>query len=113
MSTFPHDIPDLYLAPTVLAIDARIQELAGMNLEQLRMNVALATNKVDFTREQRERGLLEAVRYLIDCHGWKLSWDPRGIRVAHGDREVVLGVPATFEQYRAGAATVDRRVSIP
>jgi len=103
MPTLPHDVPDLYLAPVVLALETRIEELAQLDVDALSTEVAVVSNTAGWTRELREAGLLQAVRYLIDCHGWTLSWDPRGLRLTHGRHEVVLGVPATFTDYLAGA----------
>lgn len=100
----PHDISDLHLAPVVLALDARMDDLAQLSLPQLAMRVALESNRSDFSRDQRESGLLEAVRHIIDCHGWKLSWDPRGVRLTHGAHSVVLGAPATFTEFLSGAS---------
>ena len=35
MAALPRDIPDVYLAPVVLAVDARISELSGLDVEAL------------------------------------------------------------------------------
>jgi hypothetical protein len=99
VSTLPHDIPDLYLSPVVLALDARIQELASLDLPHLREEVALVSDMADWTRDMRETALLRAVGYLIDCHGWDLAWDQRGIRLTHRHRHIVLGVPVTFAEF--------------
>jgi hypothetical protein len=102
VSTVPHDVPDLYLAPVILAVDTRIQKLASLDAQHLREEVAMVSNLADWTHEMRETGLLRAVEYLIDLHGWDLAWDPRGIRLTHGDRRIVLGVPATFTEFLSG-----------
>lgn len=104
MATVPHDLSDLYLAPVVLAIDARIEELGDLDLEELAREVALAGDTPDWTSELRESGLVQTVRHLIPCRGWDLAWDRRGIRVAHGDRHIVLGVSPTFVEYVSGVA---------
>ena len=44
MATRPHDIPDLFLAPVVLAIDAKIEELARLDARQLAYEVALESD---------------------------------------------------------------------
>lgn len=103
MSALPHDVTDLYLAPVVLAIDGRIQRLGELSVEELSRQVALDSDKADWTRDLREAGLLATVTHLTECHGWELTWDPRGIRMAHGSHQIVLGVPATFVQFLAGA----------
>jgi hypothetical protein len=99
MTTVPHGVSDLYMAPVVIAIDARIEQLGKLDLAQLEERVALDSNRPDWSREDRVRGLLESIRYLIDCHRWLLSWDSRGVRLAHGDYSIVLGVPGTFVEY--------------
>ncbi len=103
MSTMPHDVSDLHLAPVVLAIDARIDELSKLDLDALKWRVAVDGDAPDWTTEQREAGLLEAVRHVIDCHGWVVSFDPRGVRLTHGKNSLVLGVPATFNEYLSGS----------
>jgi hypothetical protein len=102
MTSLPHDATDLLLAPVVLALDARIEELGRLDAEQLSFGVALESDRPDWTRQLREESLIRAVSHLIDCHGWQLSWDPRGLRVSHGTNAVVLGVPATFVAYLEG-----------
>jgi len=102
MTTVPHAVADLYMAPVVIAIDARIEQLGQLDLAQLEERVALDSNRPDWSRGDRETGLLESIRYLIECHHWLLSWDNRGVRLTHGDYSVVLGVPQTFRDYIEG-----------
>ncbi len=99
LTTIPHDLSDLYLAPVVLALEARIEQLGLLDREKLALHVALVSDQADWTRDLRESALLKAVRHLIDCHNWELSWDPRGIRLTHGIHGLVLGVPATFVEF--------------
>jgi hypothetical protein len=47
----------------------------------------------------REEALIRTVTHLIDCHDWKFSWDPRGLRLTHDAHTFVLGVPAVFLAY--------------
>ena len=103
MTTVPHDVTDLYLAPVVLAVDARIEELGSLDPEQLAHHVALVSDQPDWTRDLRESALLRAVEHLIDCHSWELSWDERGIRLTHSGHQLVLGVPATLVEYVSGS----------
>jgi len=105
----PHDVADLFLAPLVLVLDSRIEELGSLDLEQLGTRVALVSGKPDWSRDLRESGLLEAVRHLIDWHEWELSWDPRGLRLAHADHKVVLGVPPVFAEFLTGVAVAAGR----
>jgi hypothetical protein len=95
----PHDITDLYLAPVMLAVDAKIEELGRMDRDQLVSEVGLESDSLDLTRRQRETALIRTVTHLIDCHGWELSWDPRGLRLRHSGHTFVLGIPAVFLAY--------------
>jgi hypothetical protein len=101
MPALPHDAKDLRLAPVVLALDARIDELARLKLAELHLHVALVGDRPDWNREFRAEGLLAAVRRGLDCHDWELSWHSRGIRVSRGGHQLVLGVPASFTDYLA------------
>jgi hypothetical protein len=99
MATRPHDLTDLYLAPVVLAVDARIGELGRLDRDRLAYEVALESDLADFTRDMREEALIRAVTHLIDSHDWKFSWDPRGLRLTHDTHTVVLGIPAVFLEF--------------
>jgi hypothetical protein len=102
MAVRPHDVTDLYLAPVVLAVDARIEELGHLSKDQLEYEVALESDSPDFTRPMREDALIRTLRHLMDCHGWEFSWDPRGLRLAHDAHALVLGIPAVFVEYLEG-----------
>lgn len=106
MATVPHDVHDLYLAPVLLALDARVDELGELDLEQLGREVALASDIADWTYDLRAAALLSAIGHLIDTHGWDLAWTARGLRVSHGDFHVVLGVPPIFTEYLSGTAAL-------
>lgn len=99
MATRPHDITDLYLAPVALTVDARLEELGRLDSGRLAYEVALESDSPDFTRSMREEALLRTITHLVDIHDWKLSWDPRGIRLSHEAHTFVLGVPASFRAY--------------
>jgi hypothetical protein len=99
MATRPHDLPDLYLAPVALAVDARIEELGRLDKDGLAYEVALESDEPDFTRGMREEALIRTVTHLFDCHGWKFSWDPRGLRLTHDAHTFVLGLPAVFGEF--------------
>lgn len=103
MAETPHDIVDLFLAPVALAIEERLGQLGGLSLDDLGHMVALESPGPDRTRIDREKALLRTITYLIDLHRWSVEWDPRGLRVSHGDHALVLGVPASFEMYCANA----------
>jgi hypothetical protein len=93
---------DLYLAPVVLAVDDRIEDLGRLDKDGLAYEVALESDSPDFTRPIREDALIRTVTHLIDCHGWELSWDPRGLRLTHDAHTLVLGIPAVFGEYLEG-----------
>ncbi len=99
MTTRPHDVGDLYLAPVVLHLDHRLDELAPLSGDELVYRVALETNRDPRTPAERATAMLEAVTYLIETHGWKVDWCPRGLRVTHDDHELVLGVPPNVRAY--------------
>ena len=99
MATRPHDVTDLYLAPVVLAVDSRIEELGRLDKAGLAYEVALESDSPDFTRQMREEALIRAVTHLIDAHHWEFSWDPRGLRLTHDGHTFVLGIPAVFLEY--------------
>ena len=103
MTTLPHDVKDLYLAPVVLAVDARITELGRLQARELAVAVALESDCPDWTRELREEAVLRAVSRQTELHGYSLAWDERGIRITHGDHTLVLGVPAGLSAYLDGA----------
>jgi hypothetical protein len=99
MAGRPHDVTDLYLAPALLAVDAKIEELGKLDKDALAYEVALETNSLDTTRQMREKALIEAVTHLIETHHWEVSWDPRGLRMTHDAHTFVLGIPAVFHDY--------------
>lgn len=101
MTAHPHDITDLYLAPVVLAVDARIEELSQLDPEALAYQIALEGDHADWTPQLRETGLLRTLRYLIDLHDWEISLHPRGIKLTHEQHTLVLGIPQTFTDYLA------------
>jgi hypothetical protein len=102
VTTRPHDVSDLYLAPVALALDAKIEELAQLNLRQLSDEVALESNSLDVTRKMREEALIRTVAHLITTHHWTLSWHRRGLRLSHDGHAMVLGVPQVFLDYLEG-----------
>ena len=99
MSDRPHDVTDLYLAPVLLAVDARIEELGKLDKDGLAYEVALESNSLDFTRQMREEALIRTITHLTETHHWEFSWDPRGLRLTHDAHTFVLGIPAVFLDY--------------
>jgi len=57
MAPRPHDAADLYLAPVLLAVDARIEELGKLDKDGLAYEVALESDSPDVTRHMREEAL--------------------------------------------------------
>ena len=103
MTPKPHDLSDLYLAPVLLGVDARLEELGRLDKDALVYEVALESDKPDYSRAMREDALIRTVTYLIDCHGWEFRWDPRGLRLTHSAHTFVLGVPAGLVEYLEGS----------
>ena len=103
MPVLPHDISDLHLAPLVLALDARIEDLGKLTLDELTKHVALVSNRPDWDRRARESALLLTLEEALDLHGWTLSWHARGLQMQHDAHRFVLGIPAVFTDYLTGA----------
>jgi hypothetical protein len=108
MPTVPHNAADIRLAPVLLALDGRIEEMAQLDLDELWLRAAVESDSNDWSHELRVSALMHAIEHFIDTGGWALSWDPRGLRVSHGQRSIVLGVPATFPAYIEGGARARR-----
>jgi hypothetical protein len=104
MAQTPQDLTDLYLAPVVLSVDARLEELGKLAADQLAYEVALTSDRPDITQRMRAEALIVTIEHMIETHHWTLSWDPRGLRLSHREHTLVLGVPATLHQYLEGAA---------
>ena len=102
MSDRPHDVTDLYLAPVLLAVDARLEELGQLDKGRLAYEVALESDLPDVTRQMREEALMRAITHLTDTHHWTFSWDPRGLRMAHDAHTFVLGLPSALLDFLAG-----------
>jgi len=104
MAAVPHDVSDLYLAPVLLGIDARIEKYSELDADALAHEIALEGDHGDWTREVREAGLLQAVSRFVETHDWELSLDSRGIRLTHGTHTLVLGIPPSFEAYLSSSS---------
>jgi hypothetical protein len=102
MAERPHDVTDLYLAPVLLAVDARIEKLGKLDKDDLAYEVALESDIPDITRRMREEGLIATITHLTETHHWEFSWDPRGLRMTHGQHSFVLGIPTVFRDYLEG-----------
>lgn len=107
MATVPRDLADLYLAPVVLALDGRIREYGALTADDLAKRIALESDRLDWSRDERETALLMALSHFIDLHGWALYWVDRGVQLSRGPHSLVLGVPPGLREYVDG----DRRVA--
>jgi hypothetical protein len=84
MAIRPHDVTDLYLAPVVLAVDARIEKLGRLGKDGLAYEVALESDSPDFTRRIREDGLIRTVTHpgTRQSRSYGLKQLERALRVA-------------------------------
>jgi hypothetical protein len=108
MSTLPHNVSDLRLAPVLLALEGRLDELAALTPGELADQVAIVGDTPRWTRELRETGLLSTISRPLDLHEWTLGWNPRGLQVSNGTHQVTLGIPKTFEGYLDQAHATSR-----
>ena len=99
MADRPHDVTDLYLAPVLLAVDARIEELGKLDKDDLAYEVALESDLSGGSRQMREEALIRTITHLAETHRWTFSWDPRGLRMTHDTHTFVLGMPAVLLDY--------------
>lgn len=99
----PHDLSDLYFAPVVLAVDARLRELGALPPDELRERIALAGDRPADSYEDRRTGVLSAATELIELHHWQTDLEARGLRLFHEDHALVLGLPDTIRDYLAGS----------
>ena len=99
MAVLPHDLTDLRLAPVVLAVDARIEELGRLDADVLAAQIERFRDRSSATRDRREAWLLAEVASSGEGSGWALSLDDRGIRLTHDQHSFVLGMPSNFGVY--------------
>lgn len=95
----PRDVADLYLVPLMLELDSRLESFGLLEMDALSFEISLETNREPQNSEQRRAVVLDALTRNTDLHGWRVSWDPRGLRLAHGNHTVVLGLPANVRSY--------------
>ena len=101
MPTMPRDYSDLFLAPVALSVDERLQSMAGLDRDELHQRVVLVSNDEASTRSRRARDVVQTAVHLLDLHGWRAEWDPRGVRLSHDAHSLVLGVPESVRSYVA------------
>lgn len=102
MAVLPHDVTDLYLAPTVLALQARVDELAALPPADLAFEVGLSADLPDWTQEWRSDALLTALGHAVEDHGWEMTLVAHGLRVSHAGHAIVLGLPASLWSFVRG-----------
>jgi hypothetical protein len=107
----PNDLTDLYLAPVLLEIEARIDRLSRLEPAALSLEVALTSDAPDWDRGWREHALAAAITHLIDLHGWEVTVEGRSLRLAHRQRAVVIALPQSLEAFLAGPKATDRLVA--
>lgn len=99
MATRPHDVTDLYLAPVAISLDAALDELDGQSAAELGETIALRTNREPAGGDERRAAMLDAVTHLVELHEWQVSWDARGLELAHDGHRLVLGLPQNVRDY--------------
>ena len=99
MQQMPHDVTDLVLAPVALQIDERLDRLGALDTDELLFLLALETDRDAHTLDQRRSLLLETLGRDVDTRGWELDWDPRGLRLRHEGRGLVLGLPPKVKAF--------------
>lgn len=102
MAQRPRDIPDLFLAPVLLQLEARLESLGRLSHDDLKFELVLQTNFEPQSAEERRESARRVLVRDLELHGWSVSWDPRGLRVAHGEHALVLGVPSNLRDYLQG-----------
>lgn len=99
MTTRPHDVADLYLAPLALELDRRLAEFEGLTKDEIDARVALETDQEPRGAADRTRLMLLCLTHALDSHGWTVDWVIRGLRVSHHHHQLVLGVPGSVRSY--------------
>jgi hypothetical protein len=95
----PRDLTDLYLSPVAIELDRRLEELSAVPAEELERRIALTTDREAYGPAARGELFMHSLAHLLPLHGWELEYEPRGVRVRHGDHSLVLGVPDCVREY--------------
>ncbi|WP_136707226.1 hypothetical protein [Agromyces sp. H66] len=90
---------DLYLAPVVLGVEGRLEELGALSSDDLGFQVILETNIEPRDTAERRKALIETIRRRVELHGWEVSLHERGVAVSHDDHTIVLGLPDNVREY--------------
>ena len=71
MADRPHDVTDLYLAPVLLAIDTRIEELGKLDKDGLPTKSRLRATRAITTKQLRQEALITTITTLAETHHWE------------------------------------------
>ncbi len=99
MITVPHDTTDILLAPVALDLDQQLDQLGALDQAEIHFLVALTTDREPNSLDRRRELLLASLVRDVDTHGWDVAWHARGLRLEHGGRQVVLGLPASVRLF--------------
>lgn len=99
MALRPHDLGDLMLAPVLLSLEERIEELGQLSQSDLEFRVALDANIDTHEASRRPDGLQETIIMNVDLHGWTTKLVERGLEVSHGEHRFVLGLPRNMHEF--------------
>jgi hypothetical protein len=108
MTQHPRDLTDLRLAPVALLVDGRLEELSTLDGAQLADAISFRSNHQPRSEAERGEALAAAATHLVDLTGWQATWDPRGVRLTHGNHTLVLGVSHRLTEYVAGTPAHQR-----
>lgn len=95
----PHDRADLYLAPVVLKLDSWLEDWSDVSEQDILVRIAVATNEEPRDVSERKRALVHVVEHDVELHGWAVDFAERGVRMRHGENQVVLGLPASLREF--------------
>jgi hypothetical protein len=91
MYAVPKDTSELLLAPIALRLDDQLEALAALTQDELVYWVSLQTDRPPRPGHHGQI-VIDALTRDAGNRDWELSWDPRGLRLQHGSRRLVLGV---------------------
>ncbi len=99
MIQIPHDATDILLAPVALDLDQQLAQLGLLDQAEIHYLVALTTDREPNTLDRRRELLMSSLLRDVDSHGWDIAWHERGLKLAHGDRHLVLGIPQSVRTF--------------
>jgi hypothetical protein len=99
VTTRPHDLTDLHLAPVAITLDSRLNDLCATPSDQLAGLVELRTTQRPESHDERRDAMLKTITHAMDTRGWTASWHERGLAISHAQHSLVLGIPANIKAY--------------